>query len=246
MKKIALGIALLFSISLLFGNILIHGEKFLYDVKFGVIAAGRASLNTEKVQYKGNDAWKVYTTAESNSVIDKIYKVRDYIESISTIDSLYSLQFTKRLEEGTYRQHRVHTNFLREKYSIYTRLNFKSNVYNTSKMPIPSNTHDLLSALYKARTYKLEPGQSHKMNVTVDGRNYDALVNVLRRETISTIYGKDTQCLVVEPALEGEAIFKQTGNIYVYLTDDDKKIPVLLQSKTIFGSFKGILTEVRY
>jgi hypothetical protein len=43
--------------------------------------------------------------------------------------------------------------------------------------------------------------------------------------------------------LEGEAIFKQTGNIYIWLTNDEYKIPMLLESKIIFGHFRAILRD---
>jgi len=69
------------------------------------------------------------------------------------------------------------------------------------------------------------------------------LVKVLRKETINTVLGKK-ECLVLEPGLDGEAIFKQTGEIHIWVTNDDYKIPVLMQSKIVFGNFKALLKSV--
>ena len=85
-------------------------------------------------------------------------------------------------------------------------------------------------------------GDTLQISVTTDGKSYNALVCVLQREKIKTIFG-EIDCLKIQPDLIGESIFKQSGNIYIWLTDDDEKIPVLLESKVIFGSFKAVLVK---
>ena len=47
---------------------------------------------------------------------------------------------------------------------------------------------------------------------------------VHRREKIKTIFG-DINCLVIEPKLVSGAVFKQTGRITIWITDDEYKIP---------------------
>jgi hypothetical protein len=49
---------------------------------------------------------------------------------------------------------------------------------------------------------------------------------------------------VIQPDLEGDALFQQTGDIFVWLTDDERKLPVLLQSKVIFGHFRATLRAI--
>jgi hypothetical protein len=61
-------------------------------------------------------------------------------------------------------------------------------------------------------------------------------------EEMDTIFGKK-RCIKIQPLLVGESLFKQTGAIYIWLTDDAQKIPVLLESKIIFGHFRAILTN---
>jgi len=107
-------------------------------------------------------------------------------------------------------------------------------------MEIPDITYDLMSAFYFVRTLDLEVGQSIPIPVTVDGKTYSAIVNVLKKEIINTKQGR-VECFVVEPNLEGEAIFQQTGDIHIWLADDEYKTPVLMQSKVIFGHFRAIL-----
>ena len=229
--------------SFLFSEALRDGERLVYDIHYGVIRAGTATLNIEKMEYRDEDAWRIWTTAETNAFFDRIFRVRDFIESIATRDSLFSLKYTKRLHEGRYRQHRIHSNFLDQGFSIYSRFRFSQGVFVDERIEIPSNTFDVLSSFFKVRTLDLEVGQEIRLPVTSDGRNYMAIVRVLRRERINTILG-DVYCFVIQPDLEGDALFQQTGDIFIWLTDDDRKLPILLQSRIIFGHFRATLRAI--
>jgi len=218
-------------------------EKLVYDIKYGVITAGEATLDLQRTTYQDKDVWQIQVTAKTNSFFDKMFKVRDFIESIAQYENFYSLRFTKKMEEGSYRQHRVHLNYLNLNKSVYSSYQHKTGTFRNVDIEIPSNTLDIMSAFYYARTQNLQPKDYLKVNITIDGKNYDAGVEVIKRENIESILGKKT-CLQIRPVLQGEAIFKQTGSIDIWLTDDGRKIPVLLSSKVIFGSFKAILKSV--
>jgi len=218
-------------------------EKLTFEISYGVITAGEATLDLQKITYQGKDCWQIQVNAKTNSFFDKMFKVRDFIESISLYESFYSLRFTKKMQEGNYQQHRIHLNYLNLNKSVYQRYNYKNKTFNQNEMEIPSDTMDLMSAFYYSRTLDLQPDGYDGFNLTVDGKNYNAGVETIKRETIDTVLGKKS-CLIIRPVLQGEAIFKQTGNIDIYVTDDEFKIPVMLSSKVIFGSFKATLKTI--
>jgi hypothetical protein len=64
----------------------------------------------------------------------------------------------------------------------------------------------------------------------------------LRKEKVRVPAGEyDT--LVVKPILQSEGIFPKTGEITIWATDDDRKLPVLMKSKARIGYFKAVLAE---
>ena len=136
-------------------NQLKDGERLVFDIKYGVVTAGEAALNLQKVEYQDNEVWKITSTAETNSFFDKVYRVRDIIESISTHDELLSLVFTKRLSEGKYRQHRIHQNYAAQNLSVYSNFRFSRGEWEETRIEIPEGTFDLMSAFYKVRTLDL-------------------------------------------------------------------------------------------
>lgn len=221
------------------------GEKLIFSVSYGIISAGEASLEIKEHSFKDSiPTYRILSKAKTNSFFDKIFKVRDEIESIWRIDDLVTLQFTKKLHEGSYRQHRIHFYYPEQNLTVYVKFGTKNKTTQEKTMDIEPETQDILSAFYWFRKQDIKVGGDYVINVTADGRNYPAKVVVHRTEKIDTIYG-ERECFVVEPILEGEAIFKQTGKILIWITNDEHKIPVLLSSKIVFGSFRAELKEVK-
>lgn len=220
-------------------------ESLIFKIKYGFVSAGTASLKVGNYSFRDSiSCLKISSLTRTNSVFDKIFKVRDNIESIWDKEKKISYRFTKKLREGTYRQKRVHYYYPESNLSVYYKYNLKKNTKTEKKMNILNDTQDILSAFYKIRSMDLVVGKSVFVNVTADGRNYSAEVKIHKIEKVETIFGK-INCFVIEPILKGEAIFKQTGKIRIWLTADEYKIPVKLQSKIIFGSFYAILSDAK-
>jgi hypothetical protein len=53
------------------------------------------------------------------------------------------------------------------------------------------------------------------------------------------------QSLKVKALMRFEGIFMDRGEIYVWLTDDDRRIPVMMQSKIKVGSVSAKLVSKR-
>ncbi len=219
------------------------GEKLTFSIKYGIITAGQAVLEVSETVYHDTiDCYLIRSTSRTNSFFDTVFKVRDKIESVLDKKRFVSYKFTKKLKEGLYRQHRIHFYYPDQNFSLYLKYSKKHKRFKEKRMEIPSDTQDILSAFYWTRTQDLEVGKSVFINVTVDGLNCNTEIKILRKEEIETIFGMK-ECLVIEPVLLGEAIFKQTGNILVWITNDEYKVPVKMESKIIFGSFKAILKD---
>jgi hypothetical protein len=172
------------------------------------------------------------SSARTNKAFDMIYKVRDRHESYMDMEHLYSLRFEKHLREGKFR---------RDKEVDFDQKNHIA-VYPDMEVGIPPNTQDFISALYYIRTIDLEPGQAVWMPNHSDGKNYPIFVKAIRRETVEVPAGR-FDCLVVEPVLETSAIFENTGKLTIWLTDDNFRMPVLMRSKVVVGSFEAVLKE---
>jgi hypothetical protein len=238
-------LAIIFSVFI--GNIFAFNfdEQLKFKIKYGIISAGYATLSVQdSVVYRNKKCVKFLSTTRTNSTFDHIFKVRDFTESTWDPQKQISYKFLKKLNEGKYHQYRIHLYYPNINASYYLRYSFKKSKFKQTRMDIPVNTQDVLSAFYSVREKKLIPGKKIVVNVTVDGVNYPATILVHKIVKLKTMYGK-IECVPIEPLLQSEAVFKQNGKILIYLTNDDYKLPVLLESKVIFGSFKAVLVEAK-
>jgi hypothetical protein len=204
--------------------LLIDGEKLEFEIRYGVIPAGRASLEVKGRSTSEGDVYRIVSRARSNEAISLFFEVNDMVVAEVDAETAAPLFFEKRLREGP---------FTRDEWAVYE----PAGIVRTteSEYRIEPGTRDILSALYYVRGHELEVGDEVTVKAFEGGKNYDARVKVLRRERVAT-GGGDYDCLVIEPDI-AEGAFAKTGRLLIWLTDDALKIPVLVKSKVAVGSF---------
>lgn len=218
------------------------GEKLVFTVKYGIVSAAEATLEAKSSSMNGRSAWNLSTDARTYPFFDAFFKVRDRVDSWWDKETLLPIKYTKNLQEGKYRQRRIHTFDHSNNTTNYQKYSFRQGIYKSEDMKMLANSQDVLSAFYHVRNQNLKPKQRLRVNITSDGRTMNTEIIVHRREKVKTIFG-DINCLVIEPKLISGAVFKQTGRIIIWITDDAYKIPVKMESAVSFGSFVAELKE---
>lgn len=102
---------------------------------------------------------------------------------------------------------------------------------------------NVISAAFYLRTFQLIPGKSLAFRVADDGKNMIFTGEVLRREVLNTELG-DLDTVVVKPTIEIDGVFKPMGDIYLWLTDDDRKFIVRIDSKIRIGTIRARLESI--
>ncbi|OGS45978.1 MAG: hypothetical protein A2539_06595 [Elusimicrobia bacterium RIFOXYD2_FULL_34_15] len=206
---------------------LIVGEKLVFEVSWQFVKVGYGLLEVKGIEdYEGKKAYHIYSEAKSVPFFDVFYKVRDMNEAWIDVNSFHSLAFLQKIKEGRYKRERM-TKYDQKKH-IGT--NNKGETFN-----IFDNALDVLSAFYWVRLQKLEPGKALKVNVNSHKKNYIMYINIYGRETIN-VNNKEYKTIVVEPILQDQGIFMQKGTIKIWLTDDEKHIPVKMKSGVSVGN----------
>jgi hypothetical protein len=214
---------------------IVPGERLTFSVRFGMVKAGTATLELSGPKAAGDrSGYQIVSTAVSNSVFDKIYPVRDRIISLMDTRTLEALYFEKHLREGKYKADQSIRFDQEQALAVY---------HDGKTVPIVKGCSDVLSAFYRVRTMPLVPGQELTLDSHADRKNYAIRVIVQGREELDSILGP-VSCLVVEPELKSGAFFKNEGKLTIYLTDDDRRIPVLMRSKIPVGSISVVLTSM--
>jgi len=100
--------------------------------------------------------------------------------------------------------------------------------------------------LYWLRLQNIELDRSYTIDVWVGKVVYPMVVDVLEVKKIK-IFGKEYNCFKVEPKVDLKSfpLFKAKGRLFVYITADEKKLPVRLESKVFIGRVFADLVEVK-
>ena len=109
---------------------------------------------------------------------------------------------------------------------------------------IESKTQDLVSGVYALRLLPLAVGKTFDITVSDSGLVYQIPVRVTAREPQKTVLGK-VFCFKVEPDVFGPGrIIEKEGSMMIWITDDDKRIPVRSQINSPVGKIDIRLKSV--
>jgi hypothetical protein len=185
----------------------------------------------------GRPLAKLVTTAKSSSFVTKFFPVDNRVESI--VDS--ATQLPKRLMFKR-REGKKHEDFdytFHQKEGTVTVIKGES----TDTLEMPPGTHDVISCLYYARSaLSFQPGSTLTMTVHHDKKNRKLDVRVEEIETVDGPWGEveAARVLVVMPF---QGLFLNQGNIRVWFTNDERRIPVRMKAKVIIGSIVADLVN---
>jgi hypothetical protein len=212
------------------------GEKLTFDVKYEFVKAGEATLEVSEITRCSDDGpcYRMVSEARSTMPFSLVFEVRDRVESLVHVDSLYTTRYTKTLREGS--------------YEAFEAVDFDQDAHiatysNGKVVTIPPRVQDVLSSLYFIRTLDLEVGKSVFIENHADEKNYPLEVKVLRIETIKVPAGT-YECYVLEPILKASGVFQHKGRLTVWLSTDSSHIPVMMKSKIIIGAINAVLADV--
>jgi len=215
------------------------GERLQFSVEYGIIKAGTAVLAVSgPEQWEGLLAYRISATASSNPAFGTFFRVNDLNEALLDIVQFHTLRFYKSLEEGDFR-YQEEVLFDQDAGLV----NYPEETDSTLIfMEIPPHALDVLSCMYFARTLPLEVGETYYVDSHIDNDNYPLEIVVHERERIRVPAG-EFDCIMVQPQLRGQGLFDQQGEIWVWFTDDERHMPVLMRSAIVIGEIVCVLED---
>jgi len=202
------------------------GEKLVFDVRFGPVKVGTSTMEVREISHiRGRAAYKTYFRVQGGTFF---YKVNDVLQSWIDTETLSSLRFTQKLEEGS-RDRERHFEIYPDR-SVYVEVS-----KSPTEHPSVSNPLDDASFLYFIRTIPLEVGRNYEFNRYFRPDRNPVKVRVLRRERVVVPAGT-FNALVLRPSIKAKGIFAEEGEAELWVSDDDRRLILQLKSKLSFGS----------
>ena len=223
-----------------------EGEKLTFEISYGFVTAGEAvmEIDPEFQTMNGRKCYDIRFYVNSTSSFDWVYKVRDFYRTYVDAEGLFPWRFEQHIKEGNYQ---------RDFEAIFDQQNLKAKTFTGEKDPkkfegefdIPMYVQDAMSAFYYARTFdysKMKTGDITMIQNFYKDKTYPLEVKYLGKETIEVPAG-EFRCIKVEPLVQEGGLFKSEGSIVVWMTDDDRKMPVKVKTKVVIGSIDANLSS---
>ncbi len=201
-------------------------ERLTYQISMFNVPVGSAELEAKREQGEVRISLKV----KSSAAFSGIYPVDDLVET-RHIGGNYILTRIRQ-REGSFRSDRGFTLMLRDKKVFWIdRLTSRS----LNETVPTSDVTDIISGLYYLRNRPLEVSKTENLHVYDSDTYADLPVEVLRRERIDLPGLRKADTIVIRPVLKTDGIFKRTGDVTIWLTDDAQRVPVKVETHIALG-----------
>ena len=205
-------------------------EKYVYSVQWHFMNAGTSTVEIEH----GDAGERVTATANSAGFPDKIFRVHDIFKADVNAHSFCTLLVAKHSEEGPHRREtRIALNYSRLKSEVDIK-DLKSSETKHSEFDIPACTTDVVSGFFYVASLPLAPGFSQTFPVNDNGKTTDVMIRVEARDRVKGPTGEFQTLRVMAEPLSGP--MKGKGVLWVWFTDDSRRIPMQMKSKLGFAT----------
>lgn len=229
------------------------GEDLTYDLyfKYGIIytKAGTSSLKTVSERYNGTDAYKMTLLAQSTGTVRKIFSLNDTLSCYTTKDLVPLAYIKDALEGKDYTQEEVRYTYTG---SGGVSINTKRHKNGASRFneTITSNTciYDMMSVVFYARTLNyssMKKGDTSKVNFISGKKKVSMVIEYDGIESVEANDNKKYSCIKLVLGIMDDAFSDRKEAMKVYITNDNNRMPVRLDSKLNIGSTQAILKSYK-
>jgi hypothetical protein len=207
-------------------------EALTYQIEWRLIPAGTAKITWTAVPRNAPGSNELRMHLESTGLVSRLYHVNDDYTSALTQNLCAQSLFIVAHEGNRNKETRV-TYDPQMRKALYLEKDLNRNVTVQHDAEIPPCVHDVLGGLVVLRTLHPEPGKTAQIPIS-DGKKFvQVKVEAERREELSTPLGSK-KTIRYEVFLFDNVLYKRSGHLHIWLTDDAERLPVQVQIRLPF------------
>jgi hypothetical protein len=221
------------------------GEKEVYRASWnGMFSVATAEIYTTPAQVDGRKVYQVRVEAKTSRALDLIWKMRDTITSTFEAKQLAPSHFNFSQRENS---RVIDTDAKYDPASKRWAVNREQLGKRTKIYQFDSdNTLDPITAIYLARSVDFKVGD--RLYFKLFGGRYRYLLELFveKKEPVELASGKAVEAYRVIPRIQNITKNGYAGRLndaVIWLTADQRRLPIKLSSKIIFGSVYLDLVE---
>ncbi len=215
-----------------------------YNWGFIWIHAGDIKFSVDQKPYKNKKVYQFEAIGNTVPSYDWAYKVRDKYQSYVDMETFSPLLLIANTNEGGTSDCQTYV-FSYTNKKIYVDSQTSKKPETKDSVYFSNCVYDVLSGIYYCRNINFS---SYKINdkipfsLIIENKIYPLYIRYLGKDIIKIHEDKQQfRCIKFSVLLVAGTIFKGGEDMTVYVTDDDNRIPVLVEAKILIGSVKAYL-----
>ncbi|HNW59762.1 MAG TPA: DUF3108 domain-containing protein [bacterium] len=211
------------------------GEYLEYSVHFGKLSAGRGALSlVAGDSLHGRAIYLLTSRLWTNDFFSGFYRVDDVMKSWLDARGIFPWRYERTLREGKFKAFRK---------AVFDPLNRRA-FEGKDTLAVPAYSQDVLSIIYYVRTLDLKVGQVIDLDSYVDKKVYPLRLTVEKKEKVKVPAGK-FECFLLVPGKQPGSKQEPKGEMWIWLSADQRRLPVRIQSRAELGSLTMALDVMK-
>ena len=217
------------------------GERLTYQIFWGPFIVGRGTLDVAGIEkVDGFDCYHLVAKAKTSGLAELLFPVDSTAESWMDCRELFTRRYRENRSEGKHlASDETHYDY-EHKDAVTT--NFVKGRQRHFVLDQP--VQDVVSSLYFVRAQQLMLDAEQAFTVNAEQTNYVVTVRPDQRKQIWVHPLGDIQALRIEPTPTLRIVASNKGRMWLWISDDERRLPLLLNSDLKIGTAKLVLYSV--
>ena len=216
------------------------GEKLTYQIFWGPFVVGRASLEVAGVEkVDDHDCYHLIAKAKTSGLAEWLFPVDSTAESWLDCRDLFTRRYRQNRSEGKHLTN-DETHYDYEHREAIT----KNKKGREKRFPLEQPVQDVVSSLYFVRAQKLMLDAEQTFVLNASATNYVVTIRPDQRKQLWLRPVGNVQALRIEPNPTLKIVAANNGRMWLWITDDERRLPLLVNSVLKLGNAKLVLFSV--
>ncbi len=224
------------------------GEKVTHSVNYFAMKAGTLVLETRPyAMVNGVKNYQFRTSIKTVALFDSFYSVDDYVDVLMDFEQLTPSVFTLHVKESAQlKEAQMFFDQVKGKATYWEKKITEKNGEENKKLEweLAPYAQNIFSAAFYMRIFKWEVGKENAFYVADNEKNLIFRAKALRKEKITTAVG-EFEAIVIRPEIELKGKYNPVGDNYIWLSDDDRKLILRIESKIKIGTLVSEVIDIQ-
>ena len=216
-----------------------HGERMVFRFGWNDIPAAEMTMTVEQLVEKGRTIYRYHGSAMTLPHVSWIYALNDQVDATLDAKSLDPLAYSLLQDENGKRTATIVRNAGETLLGMRVDDKQKEHSFNV----VRDGSYDPVTIAYLARSVPAEVGQSYSYKVFDGHYQYVLTLNIEKREMIRIKAGS-YRALRIRPTIQNVSRPDRPQKVKqatLWVSDDDSRVPLRLESEVFFGKVYGEL-----